>query len=289
MKKPIIVALSLAFTLIATSAFVTKNSSGIAGYTGSPGELSCSGGGACHGGGSSAAQGVTITATPSFTADQYMADSTYLINIQVAATGFNRYGFGCEILDSLNVNAGTMQLQGSGVKLINSGNGRRNATHTTPRVGTGGTTFTFKWVAPSEGRVNFYTVCNAVNGNGTTSGDLPISGYLAVYPAPLPPQDTISDTVGIYENLQGYLSGFKVFPNPIRDYANVSYHLKETAHISVDLITLNGTVIKELYSAEQNPGSYDQFVKMPDLVSGAYFVRISINDKKVSQKLVTVF
>lgn len=288
MKKTLVISLLGILTVFAPSAYVMKDSNGKAGYTGAPGELTCSGGGSCHNGGSSATKGVTLSAIPSFTADQYMADSTYVINIQVAAAGFNWYGFGCEILDSLFANAGTMQLPGSGVKLLNSGAGRRNATHTTPKNGTGGTSFSFQWTAPSSGRVNFYFCCNSVNHNGSTTGDLPIPGFAALYPAPLPPVDTTVNTVGLNNSAINALTRFHVFPNPVSEFVNVSYSLKQDAEVTIDLLSIEGVKVCEVYSANQGPGTYSQIVKIPDLSAAVYFLRINMNGEKVSQKLITV-
>src|SRR5690606_310259 len=106
MKKSI-TFLSLAAVLItATSAIVLKYSTGIAGQTASPGETSCN---SCHSGGSSASAGITITAVPSFTNNEYVPNTNYTIIITAQADGFSRYGFGCEILGENNANIGTMQ------------------------------------------------------------------------------------------------------------------------------------------------------------------------------------
>ncbi|MDI1355452.1 MAG: T9SS type A sorting domain-containing protein [bacterium] len=289
MKKTITISLLILVSIFGPSASLIKDNNGKAGYTGSPGEITCSGGGSCHGGGTSTAKGVTITATPSFTTNQYMADSLYVISVQASAAGFNWYGFDCEILDSLSINSGTMQGAGAGVKFLTSGGNRRNATHTTPKNGTGGTTFNFQWKAPSSGAVNFYVYCNAVNHNGSTSGDLPMPGTLQLYPVPMPPQDTtVIDTTDIRELSTNLVAKFNVYPNPLNDYATFSYDLKETEIITIDLLNIEGSKLAELFSAKQRPGSYSQFLKVPEVPAGVYFIRISAKGEKVSQKMVTI-
>ena len=286
MKKTLTTLVLFAAILTGTSAYILKSSNGIAGQTGSPGENTCGAPG-CHGGGSSSSQDVTITASPSFTADQYMADSTYQISVQVNALGFSRFGFGCEILDSLNANAGTIQTPGTGVKFLNY-SGRRNAVHTTPKVAANGATFTFQWVAPSEGRANFYVCGNAVNGNGNTSGDLPIPFSMFLYPAPV--THTI-DTVVIIDNIvkqKMNTTELKIYPNPVADFANLSYKLVKTTTVSVTLIDLQGVSVREMFSEKQSPGAYSRILDFTDIGAGVYFLRTSENGKKVSQKLVTV-
>src|SRR5437868_274035 len=110
MKKTFTTLLLVLITLIGTSAFILKNSTGIAGYTGSPGEATCAN---CHAGGNSAASGITITSVPAFTQNvnsefEFLPDSTYKIIITAKASGFSRFGFACEILDDQNLDAGVM-------------------------------------------------------------------------------------------------------------------------------------------------------------------------------------
>src|SRR5688572_9187434 len=209
MKKKFIACVLAAIVLTCSSAYVIKSSGGLAGYTGSPGEVTCGTPG-CHGGGASAASGITLTATPSFSLGEYMPDSVYQISIQMSATGFSRFGFGCEILGKNNTNAGTMQLPGPGVKFLNAFNGRRNALHTIPKLA-GTASFDFQWVAPSTpDTVTFYVMGNAVNGNGSTSGDFPLAPVsMSLSPKPLP-----VDPTTLIRELPSFVTKVYLYPNP---------------------------------------------------------------------------
>ncbi|MGE0568790.1 MAG: choice-of-anchor V domain-containing protein, partial [Bacteroidia bacterium] len=159
------------------SAFKIISSTGIAGQTGSPSEGDCS---QCHSGGSSIVSGATITAIPGFTNSEYVPGQTYTINVLVGAISFSNFGFGCEILNAANADAGTMQNAGAGVKFVTAGNGRKNATHITPKAGNNITSFSFEWVAPNSGNATIYAAGNCVNLNGNTTGDLPVKTSLAL-------------------------------------------------------------------------------------------------------------
>ena len=297
MKKTISTIILAALIIIGASAFITKKSAtGYAGYTGSPGEQTCSGGGACHGGGSSSVSGITITSVPAFSVNgnsdtEYLPDSTYQINLTVSAAGFTRYGFDCEILDINSANAGTMQNPGSGVKFLNAF-GRRNAVHSTPKIAaTGIASFTFKWKAPvsSTGDATIYAIANAVNGNGTTSGDFvlsPVTKLLVEGTPPPPPIDTTS-TVGVKEIFSS-VSKVSVFPNPANDITNISYNLSQPKTITIQLIDIKGNVIKQLYNQENEPGFHTQILNLQGIASGVYFIKTSADQQKVSQKLITV-
>jgi hypothetical protein len=269
--------------LIGTSSSVLKNN-GVAGYTGSPGEPNCGASG-CHGGGSSSASSVSVSANPAFNNGLYFPDSTYQITVSVNAAGFSRFGFGCEILDSTNSNAGTMQTAGSGVKFLNIG--RVNAVHTSPKFGINGTTFTFTWVAPSDGKVNFYIYGNAVNFNNNTSGDLPIPFYDFLYPESVPEPTVVVNPDNINEN-KNSITSVVVYPNPSSDFAQINYQVNAGALINIEVLDLNGRSTGISYSEKQFAGSHSRLIDLRSLSSGVYFVRVSADGRKSSQKLITV-
>jgi hypothetical protein len=289
MKKTFTLLSLVLVTLFSTSAYLMKYNSGYAGQTGSPGEGTCS---SCHGGGTSAASGITITSVPTFSLDQFYPDSTYQITLSMSAAGFTRYGFGCEILDVAGSDAGLMHTPGSGVQFQTAFNGRKNAVHTTKKANTSGTvTFTFKWTAPSTGDATIYAIGNAVNGNNTTTGDFvmsPVSKALtAGTPPPPPPPDTTS-TVGIEEIRFNPISQVLVFPNPVSDLCNISYFLKTPGVISAELVDIKGQQVTKLFNVQQEPGHQSRILDLSDVPSGIYFIKLSMNDQKISQKLITI-
>src|SRR6218665_838528 len=197
MKKTITTLALAAAALTGASGFVkSKYQTGIAGYTGAPGETSCN---ACHGGASSPSSGVTITSVPSFTADEFIPGITYQMSVKVGASNaaLTRFGFGCEIIDDLGIDAGTMQNAGAGVKFLFAGS-RKNAVHSTPKVKTNGSAdFVFDWVAPSFGdTATIFVAGNAVNNNNSSSLDFPLPPVFKQLKAKQPEPEP----VGIHKN-----------------------------------------------------------------------------------------
>lgn len=284
MKKKI-TTLSVAIIILASSSGFVKNyhSTGMAGYTGSPNEGSCN---TCHSGGNSAVAGTTITSVPSFSLNEFIPGATYTITVQLAAAGFNRYGFGCEILNETNANTGNMQIiAGEGVKFLLAGQ-RQNAVHTAAKVGAGGSSFSFEWVSSSVDTVaTIYVAGNAVNFNGQASGDFPITPVnhkLTAYKAPLDP------TTGIHQNKINVISRISVYPNPANGLTSISYFLSKTENVSVQLIDMTGNVIKQLLSEKQTSGSHSHFLDLQNVAPGVYFIKTSIDNQKVSQKLIVI-
>jgi hypothetical protein len=280
MKKTITLATLALLTFLLTTAFITKiNNNGVAGYAGSPGESNC---GACHGGGSSITSGVTVSATPSFSNNEYIPGTVYNVSVSVQATGFTRFGLGCEILNTSSANAGTMQAAGAGVKFLNAGNGQRNAVHSAVKtVSSGAGVFSFQWVAPAqgEGDVTFYYCGNAVNGNNNTSGDLPIAGNMMLTEGVV----TITTSIG---NSEMPVSKISVFPNPATDYLTVSYFASKNTNLSAELFDINGKKIKSLMNENQTPGIHEKTISLQGIEPGIYFVKLNSDGKKVSQKMI---
>lgn len=131
----------------------------------------------CHGGGQFNAT-LEITGIPSMVD----AGQTYPVTFTATATqgSPNRAGFQLvSVFDSNNENAGDLIASGSGVG-TNTTNGREYIEHRGARNFNGGTvSWTFDWIAPNGpdgATIIMYYACNLTNGNGSTSGDRPISG-----------------------------------------------------------------------------------------------------------------
>lgn len=283
MKKLYFVIFPFAFLFIFCSAFVSfkyhgKNSNGIVGQVGSPGEGTCSG---CHFGGSNATT-VSINAIPSFTNNEFVQGQTYTITITVAGTAYNSFAFACEILAiGSNTNAGLMQNPGSGVKLLNAGNGRRNALQTGPKAGVGTADFTFEWVAPlNSNSVRFYAIGNCVNANGNTGGDFARTISLTL---------TTPTVTSIKEHKEVSLNGFHVYPNPFEDKINVSYCLTDPKHVNIQLCSIAGETVAQLLDEKQENGLYNNRLDIPiNVASGMYFLKIMADTKIVAQRLVSI-
>jgi hypothetical protein len=283
MKKLFTLFITASTLFLATSSGVLQ-STGIAGYTGSPGETSCSN---CHGGGSSAASGVSITAVPSFSLNEYMPDSTYQLAITVEAAGFTMFGFGCEILDSLNQDAGNMQNNGPGVKfMIATKNGRKNATHTGIKTGSL-VTFNFDWTAPSSGRATFYVAANAVNGNNNFQGDFPLPPVsLTLRPAKQAADTSVID-VGIGENMS-HAKKARVFPNPASGSVHLAYTLTGSTAISFELADVDGKTLRKFPAEKKEPGEHLKRISLENIPEGLYLIKANASGKVFFQKRLIV-
>ncbi len=178
--------LFLGVSLLTNNPIVTKTSAELpgapTGRTGAPGETTCT---SCHNQNTGSGQ-VTITGPATYTPGQ-----TYPIQVQNISSDSTRQAWGFEItsLTSANAAAGTFAItDATNTWLRTAGNGRRYVTHTEPGTysgTTGGSTWTFNWVAPTSnvGNVTFYVAGLHCNGNASESGDQTYTSTKVVTPA----------------------------------------------------------------------------------------------------------
>lgn len=255
-NKLFVLVLSLVFLM----GFSVLNSGGKAGYTGSPGGPgTCAN---CHSGGSGNTS-VTIQSVPPMANNEYVPNTLYRMQVTVANSNLNGFGFACEILDGSNVNAGTISNPGTGVKLANSGQ-RVNATHNGVKSGAGSATFEFDWTAPSAGSATIYVGANAVNNNGGTSGDAPTSTSLTLLPNTPTSKNSITDK-----------QDFTIYPNPVKNEFFVQTH-KKIAQVLLWDMTGKSHPISLQIDGNRYKVSLDE-----RLAPGTYLIQIKTDSQEV--------
>jgi hypothetical protein len=276
MKKKIVVIVSLIITVIGTSAFIVKQSTGMVGKTGAPGEGDCS---SCHSGGSGVTT-VSITGSPAFTSNQYNPGQTYTVSVEVSSTTLTKFGFDCAILDGTSsgaTNAGTMTAI-SGSSQVQTSGTRKNATHTTPGSGSPSSKiFTFKWVAPASGTAAIYAAGLAVNSDGNTTGDKVNTNSLIL---------TSSGVTGI-QSLDIKPLALSIFPNPVMSHFNLTYNLSQEGVIKATLYNLEGKELNTLFTENQQAGEHHKTLMMDaNLSSGIYLVKLSLNNTIIGEERI---
>lgn len=280
MKYLIYTVLVIVFSLISLFFYV-KVSTGMPGYTGSPGELTCN---SCHSGGNGTTS-VSISSTPSFSNNLFEPGMTYTINVMVSNSNYSRFGFGCEILnEDTFTNAGVISLisSSSDVQLLNAPNGRKNAVHVSPKVGSGSTIFSFEWTAPtSTNNIVIYAAGNAVNGNGNTTGD-------AVGTTSLSLSASISSINEITNNVK-----MNIYPNPASEFVSIQIEnvTEKIENVNLELWDLKGNKIVTLSSIKLIDNGTQRFrLFLPEnLNSGLYILKLqSLNNQNITSKMIII-
>jgi len=83
-------------------------------------------------------------------------------------------------------------------------------------------------------------------------------------------------------------NSFKIYPNPYDGSTNISYSITEESTVSLSVYNLLGEKITNLADQQQRAGYYNYKFSADKLgyPHGIYFVRLSINDKIIIQKMV---
>ncbi len=97
----------------------------------------------------------------------------------------------------------------------------------------------------------------------------------------------LSETVGINENTSTN-SGFIIYPNPSNETATLSYRLNSEATIGLQIIDVLGKTVFQILPVAQASGDHSIFISKREqkLSNGVYFVRLAIDNKVQTQKLI---
>ncbi len=276
MKKRIAV---IVFTIgsLGLFSFVMIAKNGKAGYTGSPGENACNN---CHNSYALNSGSGSISFSSNIPADSYTPDSVYQIKVVVRKPGVSLFGFGLEALKSGNTNAGTFTVTDVvHTQQLTAVNGRKNMTHKlNGGASTDSAVFTFNWKAPSTnvGNITFYYSGVCANGNNANTFDYVYKGSHVV---------SSTSTVGFEEVKQPY-ADLEVRPFPAGGFVDVHFLLEEEADILINLITIDGKMVKTEVMKNQFPGEKSYTIYTSGLNAGIYILQAQINGVAVSRKFM---
>ena len=251
---------------IITCLSLMSNSGGRAavqgqGSTGAPGENTCGQTG-CHSSGSfNPMASIRVEDMDGNQISEYFPGTTYKVILTNSATGASRYGFQ---ITSLNATSDEFM----GVWSDESTNAQITALSQRTYLEQQGTSsvneISANWTAGEMefGDITFYAATNAVNGNGSPSGDGTASTSLTIPQAVLSTSD-IQD------------ANLSIFPNPSSDVINISSDVSYNKFEMYD--ALGNMVLKNTFS--------DQ-IDISDLQSGIYLVRLSSTNNVTSIKRI---
>ncbi len=281
MQKRILLSIfSLALIFILTSGIEDDN--GIAGRTGSPGEVTCVNG--CHSSYALNSGSGSVALTSNIVNNEYVPDQVYNMQLTVSQAGDSLFGLGLEALTSSNTNAGTLTVgTGTVIKTATiSGVSRRSITHA--RNGGTGTvdshTFNFTWKAPATGtgNVTFYFAGVAANNNGRNSLDYVYNGsqVFTEYVVPSGISSVATSTKAL-----------SVYPNPVTDKFTFYYTLNNQQNVTAGIYTLGGQLVQTITNDLRGEGAITETVMLaPNIQAGLYILLINANGKTLSHKLI---
>ncbi len=102
--------------------------------------------------------------------------------------------------------------------------------------------------------------------------------------------DTAAINVKVYTpslSLADEFYRLKIYPNPVEDHITVEYRLTEASNIKIELVDIDGRIIKSLYENRQLPGFYSQniYLDQSGVNSGLYILKFSADRKTIDQNI----
>lgn len=241
---------------------------GLGDRTGSP--LSSGTCASCHSGGSFAPSiSLNVTDNGGNPITDYVAGEEYNLSFIVNSGSGTPGGYGMQATALLtdNTAAGTFSTPSSNAQVV-AVSGRSYFEH---NVRSATASFTSKWTAPASGAgaITFYFIGNAVNGNGSTSGDQPSSATTLTL------NETLSTSDFVFQK------NIKLEQNPIKDALKINL-TDNYETIALELFDVSG---KSVYSKTYtNVSAINESLNIP---SGVYFIKLkNENNLTASLKLV---
>ncbi len=88
------------------------------------------------------------------------------------------------------------------------------------------------------------------------------------------------------EDEQISVRNLSLYPNPARDAIQIGYELERSADMQVQVMDLQGQVLRSLDLGRHAPGQHRTSVDVNDLASGMYFVRLQTGEAYTTRKLI---
>ncbi|MBP9068944.1 MAG: T9SS type A sorting domain-containing protein [Bacteroidia bacterium] len=83
------------------------------------------------------------------------------------------------------------------------------------------------------------------------------------------------------------ISDFIVFPNPTKGEFTIKYDLKKRSDVLIDIVDINGVSLRTVVNIQgQHNGKYQVPVNLSDLLNGIYFVNLTNEGKRRTQKVI---
>jgi len=82
------------------------------------------------------------------------------------------------------------------------------------------------------------------------------------------------------------LATVAVYPNPVKDIAKVTLTLKQSSNVTVNVTNLVGQQVMTLNKGSMTAGSQQFTIDASNLTAGVYFITVTVNGQKFTQKMV---
>ena len=79
---------------------------------------------------------------------------------------------------------------------------------------------------------------------------------------------------------------YNIYPNPVEANFRLSSLSIKNATVSYELYTITGSLIYQQRPRKLHSGAYDDLIDMSRLIRGTYILRMQVNEKVYSEKII---
>jgi hypothetical protein len=157
------------------------------------------------------------------------------------------------------------------------------AHHNAATTALGNNQWTFTWVAPMpgayQGPVTFYYSGN--DGSGPSSNQPSCCDQIYIGS-----KQIYSNPVNGINELNSQIASLSIFPTLFSNTVEVGFELKAGENVKADIISIDGSVIKNVINKELEAGKFNYSFDLSTLASGIYLFRIKTGDSFEVRKIV---
>jgi Secretion system C-terminal sorting domain/Reeler domain len=211
---------------------------------------------------------------------KFIPGQTYYISF-LLNSNTGAYGFQMTAFDALNDSmAGSFTALSASTERVTSANNRSYIGH----KNAGSTlNWVFTWTAPTVvDPVKFYYAYNTStvafldsNVSGVPGGKI-YNGNVTIDPVGYAGINSISDYVG----------NLNIYPNPVSSSFNVSFNLKQSEALSLNVYSVDGQITRKLMDNDKRTaGQFNQSFDISDLPAGIYLVKLNAGSASITNKI----
>lgn len=143
-------------------------------------------------------------------------------------------------------------------------------------------------INPTDGAVIYEVTSPHTNPRDLTwDGDylwVMASASSIIYKVDVGYNTSIGESNAFSENV----GSISVSPNPISEYALISYTIHQKENIQLQLYNSNGVLIRILLNSDQPQGTYQLKINATDLMAGAYYCVLQTDQKRIVCKMIKI-
>ena len=96
---------------------------------------------------------------------------------------------------------------------------------------------------------------------------------------------TVTNPNGI-NDINPYISALDAYPVPMSAQMNVSFDLKESAEMTINLLSIDGSTVKTLYNDKAISGAFKHSFDVSDLALGIYILQIKTPHTYINRQVI---